>query len=273
MISNEVDSVSPSEEVVVDRHQHSGDIEWSSSLECLKMCLDDVCERLAVKFDLFDRLRRPEKTFIVDSLFRFGCMGCLWKALKQKHARIGDVDVLYREMHGFAVNVLSGILMQVLGDGCFNVNCEEAGKYGRVDVTVKPTQFGVAVEAGEAYIVVEVKTGKGLSFSQLFRYLLHRPKTILIVWRVRMRQVFTLRGKDLQALLCVYISAAIGRALKLLNSDIGECNHNLGFNGSSAINDPQKLLDDFFQGLAESLPKAVSAVVEALKEAGLCKTM
>jgi len=233
-------------------------------LSYLRDCLGDISDRLAVKFDLFDRSGRPRRAFITDSLLRFSCLGCLWKVFTQVRRRDNFVDALYREMHVFAVNILTGALMHVLYDG-FDVCCEEAGEYGRVDVAVKPASFGVTVEVNDAFVAVEVKTGHGLSSAQLFRYLLHHPNAVLVVWRVAMNQVFTLKGKELQTLLCMYMSSAVIRALKLLNCGVAECSHNLDLNKSTVIGDPQRLLDDFFKGLTASLPKVVATVKEILK--------
>lgn len=255
------------EKVDARRKQQVNGIEQSNMLEYLRACLDDACTRLAAKFNLFDCAGRPRKAFIADKLFRFHCTGCLWKVFTQTRACNDGVDALYREMHGLAVNLLTGALTQLATGEGFNVYCEKADEYGRTDVVVKPAGFGVVVEANGGCVVVEVKTGKSLSFAQLFRYLLQRPNAVLVVWRVGKRQVFALKGGKLQTLLYMYISSAISRGLRLLKGEVVECHHNLNFDKSAVVSDPQRLLDDFFEGLAEGLPRAVSAVVKALKEA------
>lgn len=242
----------------------------TSLLEYLKNCLNNVSEGLAVKFNLFDGAGRPRKAFIVDSLFRFSCLGCLRKVFTHVRMPNNGVDALYREMHSLAVNLLSGALMHALGNKSLGVYCEDVNDYGRADVVVRSTGFGAVVMAEDASVVVEVKTGKGLSFAQLFRYLLQHPNAVLIVWRVGLRQVFKFKGERLQALLCMYTASAVNRALKLLNGEFTSCEHYPNIWNAKLNGDPQKLLDSYFDGLMESLPKAVAAVVEALKEGGVC---
>ena len=237
-------------------------------LDYLKDSLDDVCCRLADKFGLYDRAGRSRKAFIIDSLFRFSCPGCLWKVFTRMRAGIPSVDALFIEMHRFAVNILTGVLAQALDGGMINVCCEDVHEFGRVDVVVKQSQFGATVEANGACVVVEVKTGRSLSFAQLFRYLLQHRDATLVVWRVPMRQVFALKGESLRALLCLYVSTALARALKLLNSEPATCNHKLSDCEASAASEPQKLLDEFFKGLVESLPRVVSVVSESLRGMG-----
>ncbi|MEM0096785.1 MAG: hypothetical protein QW660_09180 [Candidatus Bathyarchaeia archaeon] len=117
---------------------------------------------MAVKFGLFDRAGRPRKAFILDSLLRFSCLGCVKKAFTQTRLR-GDggdnIDPLYREIHNFAVNLLSGALMCALDRENLSVCCEDRGDHGVVDVAIKPRGFGVIV-------VVEVKTGRRISLVQ-----------------------------------------------------------------------------------------------------------
>jgi len=238
-------------------------------LDYLIHSLEDVCSRLADKFGLHDRAGRPRKAFILDSLFRLSCPGCLWKIFTQTRPHNLNIDTLYGEMHEFAVNLLIGTLTQTLDGEELNVCYEDAHEYGRADVAIKSTRFGAVVETNGACVVVEVKTGKKLSFAQLFRYLLQYRDATLVVWRIPMRQVFTLKGERLRALLCLYVSSAVARALKLLNGEPVACNHKISDGGASAVSEPQRVLDEFFEGLVEGLPKVVSAVFESLREVGL----
>lgn len=237
-------------------------------LDYLRDSLDDVCSQLADKFGLYDGAGKPRKALILDGLFRFSCLGCLCKFFTQMRMGSPRVDALYMEMHRFAVNILTGVLAQALNGGMVNVCCEDSHEFGRVDVVVKQSQFGAMVEAGGACVVVEVKTGMSVSFAQLFRYLLQHRDATLIVWRISMRQVFALKGERLHALLCLYVSSALARALRLLNGEHATCNHKLSDCGASAVSDPQRLLDKFFEGLVEGLPRVVSVVFESLRGMG-----
>ena len=237
-------------------------------LDYLRDSLDDVCSQLADKFGLYDGAGKPRKAFIMDGLFRFSCPGCLCKFFTQMRIGSPSVDALYMEMHRFAVNILTGVLAQALNGGEHEVFCEDSHAFGRVDVAIKPSRFGALVEANGACVVVEVKTGRSVSFAQLFRYLLQHGNATLVVWRVTMRQVFALKGERLRALLCLYVSTALARALRLLNGEHATCNHKLSDCEASAVSEPQRLLDEFFEGLVESLPKVVSVVSESLRGMG-----
>jgi len=237
-------------------------------LDYLKDSLDDICNQLADKFGLYDGAGKPRKAFIMDGLFRFSCPSCLYKFFTQMRMGSPSVDALYMEMHRFAVNILTGVLAHALNGGEHDVYCEDSHAFGRFDVAIKPAGFGAMVEANGACIVVEVKTGRSLSFAQLFRYLLQHRDATLVVWRVPMRQVFALKGERLRVLLCLYVSTALARALKLLNGEPATCNHKLSDCEASAASEPQKLLDEFCKGLVESLPRVVSVVSESLRGMG-----
>jgi len=234
-------------------------------IENLRTYLDEVCDRLAAKFSLFDRFGRPRKAFIADALFRFGCLGCIWKTFTQLPVPRNEVDCIYMEMHSLALNILSGALMQMLNGRNLNVSCEEANNFGRSDVVIRRTGFQAVVEADGVNIIVEVKTGKSISFAQLFRYLLQHPNAILVVWRVMKRQVFTLSGEKLKNLLCIYTASAINRGLSILNGDVAACQHSIGVELYRRIENLQLILENFFQGLTESLPMVVAVVAKTIE--------
>lgn len=246
-----------------------GHLQFTSSdelLEYLKGCLDEVVERISAKFGLTDMRGRPRKAFIIDALLRFDCVGCIRKVFTQMRKR--PTDNLYLEMHSLAANLLAGMLTQALDNPKLKVHLEENGRYGRVDVAIKTAAFGAAVEADDVQVIVEVKTGRCVSLIQALRYLLEHPDAVLLVWRVRKRQIFILKGERLRPILCMCAAIAIYRALKLLNDCDVVCSHNP--NASSAIiENPQEHIDEYFDGLAESLPKVVSAVFEVLNEVKL----
>ena len=235
-------------------------------IENLRTYLDEVCDRLAAKYSLFDCFGRPRKALIADALFRFGCLGCIWKTFTQLRMFRSEVDCIYMEMHSLALNILSGALMQMLNGRNLNVSCEEKDNFGRSDVVIRRTGFQAVVEADGVNIIVEVKTGKSISFAQLFRYLLQHPNAILVVWRVAMRQVFTLSGEKLKNLLCLYTASAINRGLSILNGDVAACQHSVGVELYRRIENPQLILENFFQGLTESLPLVVAVVAKTIEE-------
>ncbi|MEM0358304.1 MAG: hypothetical protein QXL77_08065 [Candidatus Bathyarchaeia archaeon] len=238
----------------------SGDYEL---LQYLKSCLDEAAEKLSAKFGLVDAMGRPRKAFIIDALLRFGCVGCIRKVFTQMRKQ--SADNLYLEMHSLAVNLLAGVLTHALCNPKMEVLLEENGRYGRVDVAIKTAAFGAVVEIGNVSVIVEVKTGRNVDLIQVLRYLLEYPKAALLVWRVRKRQVFIVKGERLTSLLCMCAAVAIGRALKLLNNCDIDCPHN-PHDTFAIIEKPQELIDEYFDGLADGLPKVVSAVFKALNE-------
>ncbi|MEM0488104.1 MAG: hypothetical protein QW707_02750 [Candidatus Bathyarchaeia archaeon] len=235
-------------------------------LQYLKGFLDEVVERLSAKFELIDARGGPRKAFIIDALLRFGCVGCIRKVFTQMRKR--SIDNLYLEIHSLAVNLLAGLLTQALSNQKLEVRLEENGRYGKVDVAIKTAAFGTVVEVGDMSVIIEVKTGRSVDLVQVLRYLLEHPKAALLVWRVRMRQIFIIKGEKLMALLCMCVAIALDRALRLLNDCDVDCCHNPN-DAFATMENPQELIDEYFDGLAEGLPKAVSAVFEILNEVQL----
>ena len=229
----------------------------------LKAWLDDVCVRVATKFGLFDRNGRPRKAPVLDALLRHSCLGCIVKDLTQ--LRGGEVDALYRENHRLAVNLLIERLRARLSAGGGSaVEGEVSGEYGRVDVLIKPLSCGILIELGDFQIVVEVKTGRGLSYAQILRYLIERPHAVIVVWRVSMRQVLIIRGREHLGLTLACMDMAIRRGLALLNNEVRECSHKRS-RGEYRLENPQETFEKFTASLVEGLPAVVDAVLNELE--------
>ncbi len=232
-------------------------------LKQLLDCLDDICERIAEKFKLYDVQGRARKAFIIDTLMKYNCYGCIAKLLVSKHD--GRADAIYIENHALAVNLLVEMLrfhfnvnnlpLDAVGDFC--------GNFGRMDVVVVPTNSGVILEAKDKVIIIEVKTGKGFSYVQLLRYMFEKPNATAILWRVAERQVIVLEGKKLQRLLMLSAMAAIHRGVSILRLTDVACNHD-PCRVKKATMEDQKHVENFLEELQESISKVVETVSRLL---------
>jgi len=107
----------------------------------LRCAINSLCEELAEKFGLYTSRGEPRRAFILDTLMRYSCHGCIVKVLTQQ--RIDDrADRLFLENHRLAVGLLVEGLRRRLRDG-FKIEEEVKGEYGRPDIVVKPTSTGV----------------------------------------------------------------------------------------------------------------------------------
>ena len=235
----------------------------TSYLKCLVDELDCLIRQLADKFNLFYN-GRPRKAFILDVLLRYGCLGCIVKALtKQNTSRIDDI---YTENHRLAVNLLCEQLKAKLKAENFKVVVEEKvpGNYGKMDIVVKSTLYGLQLQLATFQIVVEVKCGKSLRYSQLFRYFLQDPSvSVIVVWRVTMHQIIVLERAKISNLLPFVVDTAIRKAQAILNDAVPPCEHSFSDKVYTVAN-PQVLVDDLIEGMSY-LPEVVNKIVNLLK--------
>ncbi|MGB9959693.1 MAG: hypothetical protein ACPLKQ_04135 [Candidatus Bathyarchaeales archaeon] len=236
------------------------------SIEQLRVWLDKVCNDIAIKYGLLTLSGRPRKAFVLDALLRYSCRGCIKKALQHSEAD-GRADALYVQNHWLAIGLLvEGLRQTFETDGLnFEVEQEVDGVFGRPDVTVKPTMAGVLVKAEDLEIIIEVKTGRGFSYSQLIRYWLERPNSICIIWRVIPNQVLVIDPKRHYSILELCLIAAIRRGIDILNGNNEECSHNSRRSMENCIIDAQNVLDSYFESMQKSLPKIVKTVQEIVQ--------
>jgi CRISPR/Cas system-associated exonuclease Cas4 (RecB family) len=232
-------------------------------LDYLKSRLDDLCADIAAKFSIYDSRDKPRKAFILDTLMKYTCAGCIIQALARPYENRADIDALYRENHRLAVNMLTQYLQFRLKEEGFNVVDECEGEFGRVDVLVKPTNIGVSLQVKNKEVIIEVKTGRSLSYNQIFRYLFERPDATVIIWRVIMRQILVIRHEQTIHVLFTYMENTIRRAETLLNKDEAKrCAHDY-FGKSYPIKNLQKLVDDFMAALID-MARVGDAVLQVL---------
>jgi hypothetical protein len=239
------------------------------SLGRLRSELDRVCEEIAEKFNLFDARGRPKKSFIVDALMRNICPACAFKALTQPRED-DDVDALYREGHGLALNILVEMLRYELKRNGLNavVEGESSGDYGRLDVIIRLISQGIMLEFKDAAIIIELKTGVSVSLIQLLKYGIENPDSIIAVWRIRMKQFFIIDMRKHRQILLAIMFAAINRGLAILSGTATECHHNNrnSQNKASRVENPQQLLDELFTSITNDLPSIVDAILRLAGE-------
>ncbi|MEM3640574.1 MAG: hypothetical protein QXH37_01435, partial [Candidatus Bathyarchaeia archaeon] len=134
---------------------------------------------------------------------------------------IDNVDAIYRESHELAVNILVEELYAFLDKMGHKViiTTEAELNYGRADILITITNYGLNLKSKAKDLLVEVKTGNSLSFIQLFRYFLDGKSDTIIVWRVRKRQVLVFNAEKFKPLIAEFMRMICLRAIRLLSSN------------------------------------------------------
>jgi len=155
--------------------------------------LEQVCSQVAQHFSVYGQNGKPRKAKIIDALSRSSCPSCIAKDLSRQAAPNG-VDTLYAECHMLAVNVLVEELCNFLRTMGFNVmiSTEAELEYEKADIAITITRYDIDLKCHENELMVEVKTGKSLPLSQLFRYLLQDSHSAIVVWNRKRRLIFFL---------------------------------------------------------------------------------
>ena len=238
----------------------------SDSLSCLLSSLDRLCIEIARKFNLYTSDGKPRKVFILDTLLRYSCRGCIVKVLsKQPRKR---ADALYIQNHNLAVSLLVEELYRKLRENglSFVVKEEVKGSYGKPDVIVKVTTTGLILEVnGKIEVIVEVKSGESFSYAQIFRYLAEKPNAILTLWRVVKRQTLVFEGEKLHRLLLMVMRAALDRGNSILNGEYWECDHNPIVEEGKNHRNFQNFIDQFLSALTENTADTAEIIVNIIK--------
>ena len=227
--------------------------------------LDQVCSRVAARFNLY-RNGKPRKATIIDVISKSSCLTCITKKLSKEVAR-NDVDTLYTECHRLSVNVLVEELCNFLRTLGYSVmiSTEAELEYGKADIVITVTRYGVSLKHCEDKLMVEVKTGKSLSLSQLFRYLLQDSDAVIVVWRIRNRQILMFKGQELESLLIEFVKMICLRARRLLSSPAPTtCQHPQRFGYRPSQEELQEWFQDFAGALMETLPCVLETITENL---------
>lgn len=242
------------------------EVSENTSFEKLRILLDQICSQIADRFSLYNSNGKPRKSTIIDTLANSTCLTCIARKLSG-HATANDVDALYRECHRLAVNMLVEELYNLLsGMGYVVVVSSEAKiEYGKVDVIITLTNYGIDLRSNTNELMVEVKTGISLSLSQLFRYLLDKRGNTIVVWRIRRRQVLVFNIQDFEQLLVEFVKMCIMRGSRLLSSpQPPTCQHTPRSGWQPTQEELQNMFQDFAKAITETLPHVLKAILERL---------
>ena len=242
------------------------EVSENNSFEKLRTLLDQICSQIADRFSLYNSNGKPRKATIIDTLANSTCIACIARKLSEQ-ITANEVDALYRECHRLAVNMLVEELYNFLSGMGYTVvvSSETKIEYGKVDVIITITNYGINLKSNTNELMVEVKTGVSLSLSQLFRYLLDRRGNTIVVWRVRRRQVLIFDIQDFEPLLIEFVKMCIMRASRLLSSpQPPTCQHTPRSDWQPTQEQLQNMLQDFAKAVTETLPHILKAILERL---------
>jgi hypothetical protein len=235
-----------------------------TNLDDLLNLLNQICLQAAQHFSLYDQYGKPRKSAVLEAIAKSPCLTCITERL----ARINiDVDSLYKECHRLAVDVLVEELYHFLNQMGFKVfiSTEAELEYGKVDVLITVTNYGLSLKNSVKELLVEVKTGNSLSLTQIFRYLMDSRSDTIIVWRIRRRQVLVFDVHEVKPLLTEFVRMLCLRGIRLLSAEhIQPCQHERERCHQPKQNELEQMFRDFSKALIETLPSILQIITEKL---------
>ena len=237
-----------------------------SHFEYLKSSLDHVCSEIAKRFSFYLPNGEPRTAAIIDILASSPRIEQIVRKLQQQHRP--NIDAVYLENHKLAVGILVERLRNFLAKRGFEILVLTGAEsnHGTTDVLIVPTRYGVNLQHNGKKIVIEVKTGKSLSYSQLFRYFFDVSITSMILWRIKKRQVAVLRRKRLQLMLQAYMEMCILRGKRVLSFRTREHqNFAMPKNFTLSSKKLENTVNDFAEGLMETLPVVLDTVLGEIR--------
>ena len=241
-------------------------LESSISFGELKKLLEEVCSKIAVHYSLYYGGEKPRKGTIIEVIANSPCLACITKKLSGQSVA-SDVDSLYKECHRLAVSVLVEELYHLLNKIGYKVliSTEAELEYGKADVLITVTNYGLNLKDKTKELLVEVKTGNSLSLSQLFRYLLDSRSDAIVVWRVRKRQILAFNAQIIEPLLMEFTRMICLRGIRLLlSSQLQPCKHVKQSNYLPTQEELQEMFQDFSEAVIETLPHVVETIFREL---------
>jgi len=238
----------------------------SSNVENLKITLNQICSKIASRYNLYSLNGEPRRAAIIAALANSECPACIARRLGGKAAP-QSIDAIYKECHRLAVNVLIEELYNLLNRLGYTVSItsEAEMEYCTADVLIKLKNYGINLRCGATGLMIEIKTGTSLSIDQLLRHLLDAPNATVIVWRVRRRQVLAFDGRELEPLLIEFMRTCILRGKRLLQSPNVLCDHPIySSRWSPTENQIEEMFKDFAAALVETRKHVIEAIFEKL---------
>ena len=245
----------------IEKDDQQGTSGWTETISLL----DYACCQIAERYDLFSK-GKPRKATIIEILARNACIACVDKALRTKSFQ--RVDNMYSELHQLACSLLiEELYTQLVKIGhTVAITTEENLKYGKVDVFIVPSNYGLSLHSSRMEIAVEVKTGFSLSLPQLFRYMIDGVDRTLILWRIRNEQMLFFEGSEIRQLVVLFTKMIVSRADRLLLTPEPQCRHDSKpKNWSPNEEQLKETFSDFSKGVIKTLPTVVEAVVMTLE--------
>jgi hypothetical protein len=241
----------------------------NSTFEKIKALFDNVCDVIKSYYASYNKNGTLQKGTIVEVVAKYSCLGCINDTLRnQTEVRHSRVDALYKECHRLAVNILVEELYYLLNQAGYKVaiSTEAELEYGKADVLITITSYGLNLKGKTKELLVEVKTGNSLSLSQLFRYLLDGKSDKVVVWRVRKRQVLVFNAQKIEPLLIEFMKMICLRANRLLSSQIPSlCLHKKHLNYEPTQEELEKAFKEFSEALIETLPLVLQSILKELE--------
>ena len=235
--------------------------------EQTKMMLDYICSNIASRFKLYDLNGMPRRATIIEVLARYPCLTRVVERLSEKTVKNEGVDSFYKECHRLAVNILVEELFYLLTRMGYKIaiSTEIDLDYGKADILITLTNYGLSLKNATKRLIIEVKTGNSISFSQIFRYLLDSKCNTIIVWRVRKRQVLVFNAQKLKPLLVEFARMIYLRAERLLSSEqMPSCQHMRNLSYQPSQQEIQQAFEDFSEALVETLPVVLEIILKQL---------
>ncbi|MEM3612654.1 MAG: hypothetical protein QW090_04785 [Candidatus Bathyarchaeia archaeon] len=236
------------------------------NFEQIKMLLDNICSEIALRFNLCQSDGKPKKSTIIEILASSPCVAC---ALKMFSDRMTDrVETLYKECHKLAVNVLTEELYYILNQlGCnVIISTESELEYGKADVIIRVTNYGLNLKNEVKELLIEVKTGNSLSLTQIFRYFMDSRSETIIIWRITKHQVLVFDAYKIRPLLSEFIRMLCLRGIRLLSSQHTQpCQHKHEQRRNFQQEKIEEMFEKFSKALVETLPLILQVIIEKLE--------
>lgn len=227
--------------------------------------LNQVCLQVAQRFALYDQNGKPRKSTILEVVAKSPCLTCITDRL----ARVNiNVDSLYKECHRLAVNVLVEELYHFLNQLGYKVliSTEAKLEYGKVDILITVTNYGLSLKNSAKELLVEVKTGNSLSLTQIFRYLMDSRSKTLIVWRIRKRQILVFNVQEIKPLITEFVRMLCLRGIRLLSTQhVQPCQHEREQCYQPSQKELENMFNEFSKALIETLPSILQTIAENLE--------